>query len=124
MSSAEQKQKLADLLRDFRLKQNLSQRKLAARIGINPTSLTSYADGTSYPTPETRAKIAAAIGKTTPELEAYLNDVPVKPLAAMDQIKQDIRALSRAEFYEVAEVVAARMLEEMKKSVGCGSIDR
>jgi transcriptional regulator with XRE-family HTH domain len=124
MSSAEQKQKLADLLRDFRLKQNLSQRKLAARIGINPTSLTSYADGTSSPTPETRAKIAAAIGKTTPELEAYLNDVRVKPLAAMDQIKQDIRALSRAEFYEVAEVVAARMLEEMKKSVGCGSIDR
>ncbi|HEY9697062.1 MAG TPA: helix-turn-helix transcriptional regulator [Trichocoleus sp.] len=114
MSTQEKKGRLSDLLREFRARHGLSSRALARRIGLNPTSLSAYLDGISYPSPDTREKIAKAIGMTPNELESYLDSVPIKPLQGVEQIKQDIKALNRAEFLEVAESVLERLLSDAK----------
>ena len=114
MSIDQKKGRLASLLRDYRVRSNLTGRALAKHIGLNPTSLFSYIDEISYPTPETRAKIARAIGMTPPELEAHLDDIPVQPLQPAEQIKQDIRALNQEDFLEVIQVVFDRLLHEMR----------
>lgn len=114
LSTQEKKGRLSDLLREFRARHGLSSRALARRIGLNPTSLSAYLDGISYPSPDTREKIAKAIGMTPNELESYLDSVPIKPLQGVEQIKQDIKALNRAEFLEVAESVLERLLSDAK----------
>lgn len=109
----EQKRKrLADLLDDYRQRNNLTKRALARKLGLNTTSILSYLDCLTFPTLENRERIARALDMTPPELEAYLDDISLKPLRQLEQIKQDIRALDRRDFIEIAQVVCDRLLAE------------
>lgn len=112
-----QKQRLSELLREYRAQHNLTGRALAKRLGLNPTSLLNYVDQTAYPSTTTREKIAQVVGMTPLELEAYLNNFQVKPLRPVEQIKQDIRALGRDDFLEIAPVVLHRLLLEAGKDL-------
>lgn len=114
MSLEPQKEKLAALLKDYRDRHNLSGRAFAKKLGLNPTSLMSYLEEMTYPSAETRQRIARGIGMTPQELEAYLNDIPIKPINLLEQTIQDIRAMRREEFLVVAEVVFRRLLDESK----------
>lgn len=114
MSIDRQKERLAELLREYRQSHNLTGRALARHIKLNPASLASYMDQTSYPTPETRSKIARAINMTPAELEADLNRFAIEPLLGVEQIIQDVRALNRQDFLAVAAVVFERLLSDAK----------
>ncbi|WP_179228597.1 helix-turn-helix domain-containing protein [Leptolyngbya ohadii] len=115
MDSIQQKKdRLSELLHKVKQQANLSGRQLAKRLGVSQTSAQSYLDAIVYPGAEVRAQIARAIGMTPVELEAYLDDVPVAPLQPLEQIKQDLRAMNRSDFQEVAEVMFERILNEMK----------
>lgn len=117
MSLELQRARLSDLLRGYRTNNELSQRALARRLGINPTSLMAYLDATAYPLPDTRERIAKALGMTPGELEAYLNDVPMQPLNSLEQVKQDVRAMNPEDFLEIVEVVFRRLLEDSRSQL-------
>lgn len=117
MSTELKKVRLAQVLRAFQAEQGLSARELARRIKLNPTSLGNYLDGTSYPTPESREKIAKALRLTPTELERYLDDVPLQPIASLDQTLQDIRAMNPDDFQAVVEVVFARIQDDLRRAL-------
>lgn len=49
-------------LRNRRLLAGLTQRALAAKVGVHPISMTRYESGTIRPRPDTVARIAKALG--------------------------------------------------------------
>lgn len=122
MSTEEKKARLSRLLQDFQARHEMTARALARRIKVNPTSMSNYLDGTSYPTPETREKIAKAIGMTSSELESYLNDVPLQPLGTLEETLQDIRAMSDRDFHEVLSVVLERVRDDLRQSPESGRL--
>lgn len=108
--------RLAALLQEFREKNNLTGRKLAAKLGISQTSILGYLDGSVYPGVEIRSQIATAIGMTLAELDAYLEDMPLEPINPLSQTLQDIRAMSREDFLAVVEVVFERIEDDLKRN--------
>lgn len=57
-----------DKLREARLSAGLSQKELAARIGVVTSTVTQYENGRMSPTLQTLNKLAAALGCTAEEL--------------------------------------------------------
>lgn len=57
-------------IRNFRVRKNLSQEDLAARLGIDRTTVTKWETGESLPRAEKLPRIAAILGCTVDELLA------------------------------------------------------
>ncbi|MBE9178644.1 helix-turn-helix transcriptional regulator [Oculatella sp. LEGE 06141] len=93
---------------------NLSGRQLARRLGVSQPSALAYLDAVTYPSQETRESIAPVLNMTPVELESYLDDIPVQPQKLLDEVLQEIRAMGRDDFSEVARVVFDRLLDERK----------
>lgn len=108
------KDRLSELLHAYKRQNNLSGRQLAKRLGVSQTSAQSYLDGTVFPGIEIRAQIARAVNMTPVEMEAYLDDVPVQPIQSVEQVKQEIRAMSQADFQEIVAAVFERIQNDLK----------
>lgn len=113
----QQKEELANLLREFKIVHNLSGRELARRIGMNPATVASWIDKTSYPTPESRHKIARALKMTPVELESRLVNIAVQSSAPLEQVKQEIRAMNRRDFQDVVATVFDRIQHDLARSI-------
>lgn len=108
----DKKERFAELLREYMRQENLTGRQLAMRLKLAQPTVLSYLDAISMPSEETRRKIAPILGLTVTELNAKLEGAPVSSEIPVEIIKQEIRAMSRADFAEVAQVVFDRLLIE------------
>jgi transcriptional regulator with XRE-family HTH domain len=112
----EKRQRLADLLKRLISDKNWSERELARQLGISPTSVQAYVDGVTYPGEENRANIARLLGMTREELDAELEAKPVRRRNTVEEVSQEIRAMNRDEFAQIARVVFDRTASELSKS--------
>lgn len=110
------KDRLANLLREYMRQENLSGRKLAQRLKLSQPTVLAYLDGVTFPSEETRQRIAEVLGLTLAEVDARLEDSPVQPQITVSLLKQEIRALNREDFAQVAQVVFDRLLAELETS--------
>jgi transcriptional regulator with XRE-family HTH domain len=112
----EKRQRLAELLKRLISDKNWSERELARQLGISPTSVQAYVDGVTYPGEENRANIARLLGMTREELDAELEAKPVRRRNTVEEVSQEIRAMNRDEFAQIARVVFDRTASELSKS--------
>lgn len=108
--------RLSELLREYMRRENLSGRKLAQRLKLSQPTVLAYLDGVTFPSEETRQRIAEVLGLTLTEFDARLEDSPVQPQLSLSLLKQEIRAMSREDFAQIARVVFDRLLSEMETS--------
>lgn len=116
MSLEERRQRLSALLLRHMQEHNLSGRQLARRLGLSQTSVLSYIDGATYPGAESRAAIAAVLGYSPAELDAYLENVPLQPQKSVDEVLQEIRVMGQEDFERVAQAVWDRLMEGLRSS--------
>jgi transcriptional regulator with XRE-family HTH domain len=112
MARLRQAQKLAEILRSLILKNEWTERELARRSGIHPSSIQDYMDGITLPTKENREKLATVLGVGVDELDAQLGLSVAKPKRSTDELCRDIRLLTSQDFTIVAQVVLDRLMAE------------
>jgi transcriptional regulator with XRE-family HTH domain len=111
MTDERQRDRLSQLLLEM-LKAGLTQRVLARKIGISYASVQAYVNGDQYPRMESKVKIAAYKGWTLEELEAYLEDRPVKAQDNnIDEFLQGVRTMTPGNAAKVAKAALDRVLE-------------
>lgn len=108
----EKRERLAAILREYMRRENLSGRKLAQRLELSQPTVLAYLDGVTFPSEETRQRIATVLQMTLTELDAQLNASVVEPQFTLDLVKQEIRAMSPDDFSEIMRVVFDRALLE------------
>lgn len=114
MEIEERREKLASLLIDFAEREGLSGHQLAKRIGVSQPSARAYLDGVTYPSEESRRKIAKGMGLTFEEFQSKIDGTPVQRQRSTDEVCKEIRIMSDEDFAEVAAVVFERSLAQLK----------
>lgn len=109
MAHEQQKQRLSTLLRE--MQGELSLRAFARKIEINYGSLNAYLFGDSFPETRNLEKIATAKGWSREELEAYLENRPLKPRSPVEDVLRDVRVMSPQDATKVAEAALHRIAE-------------
>lgn len=93
---------IGDVIRDLRNGQNLSQEKLARKIGVNKSTITMYENGTRVPSIKKLIALSKSIGVTTDYLlglnngeNAYLDVTGLTPkqIESLNLIIANYRAL-------------------------------
>lgn len=111
MSRQSQKENLSKLLIKHCQDKNLSGNQLAAKLGVSQPSAQAYLDGRTYPSEDTRKRIAKELGITPRELQAKIDGSVIDRDLSADDLAQEIRSLPDSEFYaKIAPVVFDRIL--------------
>ncbi len=114
METGQKRERLASLLIDFAEKEGLSGHQLSRRIGVSQPSTRAYLDGVTYPSEETRRKIAKAMGLTFEEFQSKIDDTVVQRERTTEEVCREIRIMSDEDFVEVAGVVFERSLAQLQ----------
>lgn len=91
-----------------------TERELARRSGVHPSSIQDYIDGITLPNKENRERLASVLNMSIDELDTELEMVVAKPKRTVDELCRDIRLLSAEDFAIVMEVVFERVRREFK----------
>jgi len=83
---ADIKKLLGKRIQELRKEKNISQEKLAERVGIEPNNLSRIENGRNYPTPENLAKIASALKVSVDKLFLFNHHKDYR------EIKEEINA--------------------------------
>ena len=115
-SRFERKQRLSALLKGLIADKKWSERELARQLGVSPTSVQGYMDCVTFPGEENRVKIAQLLNLTREELDAELDNRPVRREQAVESVLREIRAMNTEEFSQVARVVFDRAINELSNA--------
>lgn len=106
MSDLKQR-RLASLLQSMQAGRSL--RKFARDTGISYASLSAYILGDSFPEMRNLEQIAKAKGWSRDELEAYLEDRPVEPRLAIEDVLREVRQMNPQDALRVAEAALVQI---------------
>lgn len=111
------KRRLSEMLLSVIREMGVSGRELARLAGVNPGSMQNYLTGDSFPTKESREKIAHGIfGVSLEELDARIEDRPVQRQSKVDDICREIRLMSDEEFLEVFDEMSRQVLTRFRSA--------
>jgi transcriptional regulator with XRE-family HTH domain len=115
MNRLEKAQLLGEILRTFLKSKGWSARDLTRSSDVDPSSISAYLQGITFPEKENREKLAKAMQISSDELDAQLGLTVAKPKSKVDEICRDIRLLNDDEFAQVADTVFERISRKLRE---------
>jgi transcriptional regulator with XRE-family HTH domain len=116
MKSEEYRQRLADKLSQVMRDNGWSASELSRRSGINTTSMNSYVAAMSFPTKESREKIAHGIFEISlEELDAEIENRPVQRQSNAEDVCREIRLMDDNEFLAIHSEVSKQVVMRFRR---------